>query len=222
MFEVCRWLVIPLKLGHGWGVKSIVLRHSITYPYPNPHDDVIKWKHFPRYWPFVWGIHRWPVNSPHKGQWRGALMFSLICAWINGWVNNGEAGDLRRHRPHYDVIAERIPTTHAIPVSKSENANIYFVFLENNSTGSFHNLFVVSNGTKCRWLMFVLWIVTSGNIFRFNGRFYDFCYFSALQKQAMTSIPGFLLFCGELTGWRRSQKPKPFQRKLSHMLRKTN
>ena len=39
------------------------------------HDDVIKWKHFPRYWPFVWGIHRSPVNSPHKGQWRGALMF---------------------------------------------------------------------------------------------------------------------------------------------------
>ena len=30
------------------------------------HDDVIKWKHFPRYWPFVRGIHRWPVNSPHK------------------------------------------------------------------------------------------------------------------------------------------------------------
>ena len=45
-----------------------------------------------------------PVNSPHKGQWRGALMFSLICTWINGWVNNGEAGDLRRHRAHYDVI----------------------------------------------------------------------------------------------------------------------
>ena len=42
------------------------------------HDDVIKWKHFPRYWPFVRGIHRPPVNSPHKGQWRGALMFSLI------------------------------------------------------------------------------------------------------------------------------------------------
>ena len=43
------------------------------------------------------------VNSPHKGQWRGALMFSLICAWINGWVNNREAGGLRRHRAHYDV-----------------------------------------------------------------------------------------------------------------------
>ena len=44
------------------------------------------------------------VNSPHKGQWRWALMFSLICAWINGWVNNREAGDLRRQRAHYDVI----------------------------------------------------------------------------------------------------------------------
>ena len=60
-------------------------------------------KHFPRYWPFVRGIHRSPVNSPHKGQWRRALTFSLICAWINGWINNGEAGDLRRHRAHYDV-----------------------------------------------------------------------------------------------------------------------
>ena len=67
------------------------------------HDDVIKWKHFPRYWPFVQGIHRSPVNSPHKGQWRGALMFSLICTWINGWENNREAGDLRGHRAHYDV-----------------------------------------------------------------------------------------------------------------------
>ena len=50
------------------------------------------------------GIYRSPVNSPHKGQWHGALMFSLICAWINVWVNNRSAGDLRRHRTHYDVI----------------------------------------------------------------------------------------------------------------------
>ena len=64
------------------------------------HDDVIKWKHFPRYWPFVRGIHRSPVNSLHKGQRRGALMFSLICVWINGWENNHEAGDLRRYRSH--------------------------------------------------------------------------------------------------------------------------
>ena len=68
------------------------------------HDDVIKWKHFPRNWPFVRGIHRSPVNSPHKGQWRGGLMFSLICVWINDWVNNREAVDLRRYHAHYDVI----------------------------------------------------------------------------------------------------------------------
>ena len=53
---------------------------------------------------FVRGIHRSPVNSPHKSQWCGALMFSLICARINGWVNNGEAGDLRHHCVHYNVI----------------------------------------------------------------------------------------------------------------------
>ena len=47
------------------------------------HDDVIKWKHFPRYWSFVRGIQRSPVHSPHKGQGRAALMFPLICAWTN-------------------------------------------------------------------------------------------------------------------------------------------
>ena len=67
------------------------------------YDDIIKWKHFPRYWPFVPGIHRSPVNSPHKAQWRGALMFSLIWAWMNGCENNREVGDSRRHRAHYDV-----------------------------------------------------------------------------------------------------------------------
>ena len=68
------------------------------------HDDVIKWKHFPHYWPYVRGIHRSPVNSPHKGQWCGALMFILICAWLDAWVNNHKARYLRCHRAHYDII----------------------------------------------------------------------------------------------------------------------
>ena len=88
-----RWLAV-LDQANSWIHTERDLWH---------YDDVIKWKHFPRYWPFVRGIHRWPRRSPHKGQWRGALMFSLICAWINGWVNNREAGDLRRHRAYYDV-----------------------------------------------------------------------------------------------------------------------
>ena len=64
------------------------------------HDDVIKWKHFPRNWPFVRGIHRSPLDFPKKGQWRGALIIShydvtvmdkffLILAFI-GEIHLGE------------------------------------------------------------------------------------------------------------------------------------
>ena len=103
-----RWKIINIKklfwnecVTRFWSVLSVP---AVGLAVNGTHDDVIKWNHFPRYWPFVRGIHRSPVNSPHKGQWRGALMFSLICVWINGWVNNREVGDLRRHRGHYDVI----------------------------------------------------------------------------------------------------------------------
>ena len=65
-------------------------------------------------WREVVGCRNWPVmrvplfialqrNAAHKGQWRRALMFSLIGAWTNGWVNNRDAGDLRRHRARYDA-----------------------------------------------------------------------------------------------------------------------
>ena len=60
-------------------------------------------KHILRYWPFMWEISRPSVNSPHKGQWLGTLMFYLICAWSNSSVNNHDAGDLRHHRPHHYV-----------------------------------------------------------------------------------------------------------------------
>ena len=55
--------------------RRIKTSSSLVY-----HDDVIRWKHFPRYWPFARGILWSPMNSPHKVQWRGALMFSLISA----------------------------------------------------------------------------------------------------------------------------------------------
>ena len=57
------------------------------------HDDVTKWKHFPRYWPIVRGIHRWPVDSPQKAQYRRDLMFSFICTFTNSWANNRDVGD---------------------------------------------------------------------------------------------------------------------------------
>ena len=66
------------------------------------HEDVIKWRHFPRYWPFARGIPRSPVNSPHKGRWYGALMFSLILnkrlskpSW--GWWFEAPSRSLWRH-----------------------------------------------------------------------------------------------------------------------------
>ena len=55
--------------------------------------------------PLCGEIHWSPVNSPHKGQWRGALMFSLICVETNGWANHRDTGDLRCHRAHYDVTS---------------------------------------------------------------------------------------------------------------------
>ena len=51
---------------------------------------------------FMW-LEDYYIFQSHKLEWRGALMFALICVWINGWVNNREAGDLRRYRTHYDV-----------------------------------------------------------------------------------------------------------------------
>ena len=89
-----RLSVICASGGHR-GTKS---RMQVWY-----HGDVIKWKHFLCYWSFVRGIHRLPVNSPHKGQWRGALMYSLIWARTNVSVNNRDAGDLRRNHSAFST-----------------------------------------------------------------------------------------------------------------------
>ena len=59
------------------------------------HDDIIKWKHFPRLWPFVRGIHRSVTQRFY--------VFFFICAWTNGCANNRGASDLRRHHAHHDV-----------------------------------------------------------------------------------------------------------------------
>ena len=106
MFDLCQFQSFTFSLNFSkWpgDNRTWHFTKEMCLTFCRKFDDVIKWKTYPRYSPFARGIHRSPVNSPHKGQWRGALMFSLIYAWINGWVNNREAGDLRRPLSHYDV-----------------------------------------------------------------------------------------------------------------------
>ena len=73
-------------------------------------------------------------NSPYKGQWRGALMFSLICAWISGWINNCEASDFRYYRTHYDVnvmwvkiICSNVNSIYTIKLPYFGETNICFI-----------------------------------------------------------------------------------------------
>ena len=118
--------------GFGRSVHFIWYRDVDEYNY----DDVVKWKHFPHNWPFVRRIHRSPVNSPHKGQWRGALMFSSICVWIDDWVNNREAGDLRRYRAHYDVTV----MINIIPMHMSSWSALVVISLANGKDLRFNSV----------------------------------------------------------------------------------
>ena len=76
---VC-YSILPAYFGITICYPKMRLIKNLTFSSYSSHDD-IKWKQFLYYWPFVRGIHCSPVESPHKGQWCGALMFSLICAW---------------------------------------------------------------------------------------------------------------------------------------------
>ena len=87
--RIACWTTIVLYFFSGNHLKCTSLKNKIIHI----------WKYFPRYWPYLCGKF-----TGHKGQWRGAVMFSLFCPWINGWVKIREAGDLRRHCAHHGVI----------------------------------------------------------------------------------------------------------------------
>ena len=100
------WLIYELTTVSCW--CCIYAQWKVTWVlFENTRLKNTWWRHqletFSALLAIMRGIHRSPVNSPHKDQWCGALMFSLICVWINGWVNNREAGNLRRYRAYYDV-----------------------------------------------------------------------------------------------------------------------
>ena len=115
-YPYLRKTVFILKQGPKTYTPSLVVYEEIPFKMiayqmqwlggivPVSHDDVIKWEHFPRYWPLVRGIHRDRWIPRTKASDAELWCFSLICAWINDWVNNREAGDLKRHLGHYDVM----------------------------------------------------------------------------------------------------------------------
>ena len=121
------------------------------------HDDVIKWKHFPCYWAFLRGIHRLPVICPHKGQWRGALMFSLIWAlnkrWRKqswGWWFETQSRSLRRH---CNVLPEYMICTRLRQISVESKITYFPVLVHHyiintrQSYMPFHHILEVSR--KC-------------------------------------------------------------------------
>ena len=155
----------PINLNHF--VKLESQRKDSCF---QPHYEVTKRKYFPRYWPFARGIHQSPVSSPHKGQWRGTLMFSLICVWTNGGVHNRNAGDLRRHRAHYGVTLMSFPciasfatrnkfvrqwwgytTTYGLPfVSATSDLCLTFVILVLNATS-----YIIRLHYKCECVVLI-------------------------------------------------------------------
>ena len=96
----------------------------------------------------LWRILRSSVNSPHKGQWRGSLAFSLICAWIN----NSETGYLRHHRTHNDVtVMWNHPSHHPVLLGTPPQSPKVTVMVMNYLFTSllFHvNAHIVDPGSK--------------------------------------------------------------------------
>ena len=105
--------------------KEVCKISAILFRLQCIHDDVIKWKHFPRYWPSSCA-----GNSPVTGEFpsQRSVMRSYFlwsAPWINGWVSNREVGDLRRHRAHYDVIL--MDSSSGCPVSAVSIDSLYHI-----------------------------------------------------------------------------------------------
>ena len=115
-----RWLAVSFEVGGRGSVPGIPVAcetRNFTYLVRGPWEDIMAWKGFPHYWPFVRGItdHRWsPLweeSASHwwilllKGQKKRFLMLSLLSDWMSCWTNCRVAGDLRRHDVSVMVFA---------------------------------------------------------------------------------------------------------------------
>ena len=90
--------VLCVTFLNSFSCMKIVLLNSNFTAYCSHRLNETRWSHQMETFSALLAL----CESPNKGQWRGTLMFSLVCAWINSWVNNHVTGDLKRHRAHYD------------------------------------------------------------------------------------------------------------------------
>ena len=114
-------VTIPRANGHFIFFAIIIIRSHTKLSMMTSFNGNILRVTGPLCWEFT--VHRLPVNSPHKGQWHGVWVFFFIYAWTNDWVNNRDAGDLRRHRAHYDVS---VMSTKPINETNVQNYLLYF------------------------------------------------------------------------------------------------
>ena len=98
----------------------------------------------------AWNMMTSSNGNIFRGQWRGTLMFSLIYAPINGWVNNRDAGNLRRHRAHYDVIVMKSPGWQRSMVIRCRvGAKVALIFNRRRSEGL---CYLVCDILQSNWL----------------------------------------------------------------------
>ena len=101
------------------------------------HDDVIKWKFFPRYWPLCWKL---------------SFDVSLTSVWINGWENNREAGDLSRHHAHYDLTVTdlfKIDIPWRMHVIFTATCLVWVKLVDDFKNGTVIRLNILSRLTEC-------------------------------------------------------------------------
>ena len=105
------WNIIVLQMAiKNWTVKDNLLSHTLQCVLRLDENWFLR---YPTYNVLKYVVHMMASSSGNifrvtghlcgECQLCGALMFSSVCDWINGWVNSGEYGGFRRYFPHYDV-----------------------------------------------------------------------------------------------------------------------
>ena len=176
--------------GESTGNKNVLHGREGLVIIHRQYDDVIKWKFCPRYWPFVRGIHRSLKNSPHKGRWRGTWMFSLIYSWTNGWVNNREAVDLRRHCAHYGVVVMKAMAADIFgdETNRVSSVLVYFPGTFNFSTRkNWYRHYTVALGVTCyynfRGIILICLYFVQPEFEKDIGIFISIHFFARIQQQ---------------------------------------